>query len=162
CGIKYTIIEGFKEKGYRKIVFGDLEDVDAFMRNPAVDEVAGSLDTFDGYFTMQGLVAELKEEADIPKCGAILTYTGIVREITGEETTEYMDFKDNELIDAVTREIENTILAIPGIRGAKLYHRRGRLYAGDDVLYVAIAASHRKEGFDAMMEAINEFKAKLH
>ncbi len=161
-GIKYTIIEGFKEKEYKKVVLGDLDVDECLLRDPSVDDVIGALSSFDDYYTMQGLVGELQEEADMPRTGAILTYSGIVREFTGEERTEYMEFDDFELIDTASEEIRNNILKIPGIRGAKLHHCRGRLYAGDDVLYIAIASSHRKEGFKALMEAIDEFKKKLH
>jgi len=161
-GIKYTIIEGFKEKGYKKIVIGDLESDDCLLRNPAVQEVLDSLEAFDDYYTMQGLVRELREEADISRTGAIFTYTGVVREFTGDEKTEYMEFEDFELLNAVTERLTAKIAQTPGVRGVKLHHCRGRLYAGDDVLYIAVASSHRQEGFKTVMDAIDEFKEKLH
>jgi len=155
CGMKYAIIEGFKEKTYGKIVLGDLEIERALMRNPTVDEVAASLGKFDDYHTMQSLVCELEEEADKARTGAILTYTGIVREITGEEKTGYMDFEDSRLLDTVAADIARKMAQVPGVRGAKLYHRKGRLYAGEDILYIAVASSHREEGFKAMMDAVD-------
>lgn len=162
AGMKYVIIEGFKGYNFNKVILGDLEAENCILRNPSVEEVIESLDEFDDHYTMQGLVKELKDEADIPKTGCYLHFNGIVREITGDERTEYMDFSDYEYIDRKIAEIKSDMEKVPGIQGVRFYHSRGRLYAGDDVTYIAVAASHRQEAFKAMMDAIDRLKSELH
>lgn len=161
-GMKYVIIEGFKNNNFKKIIIGDLEAENCMIRNPTVEEVIKSLDKFDDYYTMQGLVNELKEDVEIPKTGCYLHFNGIVRGFTGEEETKYMDFTDYEYIDIISAEIQKDMEKVPGVLGVRFHHNKGRLYAGDDVTYIAIAASHRQEAFKAMMDAIDRLKAELH
>jgi len=161
-GIRYAIVDGFKSHKFKKIILGDLEVENCILRNPSVQDVIDSLDDFDDHYTMQGLVKELKEEVDIPKTGCYLHFNGIVREFTGDERTEYMDFTDYEYIDRISAEIQKDMEKVPGVLGVRFFHSKGRLYAGDDVTYIAVAASHRQEAFKAMMDAIDRLKADLH
>lgn len=161
-GISCAIVMGFNDLGYKKIIFGDSEGKNCILRDPDADEIIESLEKFDDHYTMQGLVRELKEEVDVPKTGCYLHFNGIVREITGDEKTEYMDFPDYEYIDRTIEDIREDMEKVPGVLGVRFYHNKGKLYAGDDVTYIAVAASHRQEAFKAMMDAIDRLKADLH
>ena len=161
-GIDYAIILGFNELNYKKATFGDLNAQSGILKDPSADEIIEALDKFDDHYTMQGLVKELKDEVDIPRTGCYLHFNGIVREITGNERTEYMDFFDYEYIDRIIEDIRKDMEKVPGILGVRFYHSKGRLYAGDDVTYIAVAASHRQEAFKAVMDAIDRLKADLH
>ena len=161
-GIEYVLIEGFKNEGFKKIVKGDLNIENCILRNPSVDKVIDSLELFDDYFTMQGIIKKLKNETDMTHAGAILSFNGIVREYTKEEKTEYMDFYDYNKIDEIIKDIENEVKEVPGIKGVKFHHNKGRLYAGGDLTYLAIISSHRQEAFSAMMKAIDRLKSELH
>jgi molybdopterin-guanine dinucleotide biosynthesis protein MobB len=48
-GIDFAIIEGFKDRSFKKIVIGDLQVEGCILRNPAVDDVIASLGRFDTY-----------------------------------------------------------------------------------------------------------------
>jgi molybdopterin-guanine dinucleotide biosynthesis protein MobB len=48
-GMDYCIIEGFKDRPFKKIVIGDLQTEGCILRNPAVEDVVGSIDRFDMY-----------------------------------------------------------------------------------------------------------------
>jgi len=48
-GIDYCIIEGFKNRSFKKIVIGDLQAEGCILRNPAVEDVVASVDRFDTY-----------------------------------------------------------------------------------------------------------------
>ncbi|MDD4127165.1 MAG: molybdopterin-guanine dinucleotide biosynthesis protein B [Methanomicrobium sp.] len=161
-GIEYTIIEGFKDEGFKKIVKGDLEIKNCIMHDPSVDEVLSSLDKFDDYFTMQGIIKKLKSETDMSYAGAVLSFNGIVREISDKEKTTHIDFFDSQKIEDIIKDIETEVKGVPGILNAKFYHNKGRLYSGDDLTYLAIIASHRQEAFFAMMRAIDRLKTELH
>jgi len=48
-GMDYVVIEGFKERHFKKIVIGDLQIERCILRNPAVKDVVSSVDQFDTY-----------------------------------------------------------------------------------------------------------------
>lgn len=48
-GIEYAIIEGFKDRPFKKIVVGDLQIEGCILRNPAVEEIVASVERFDTY-----------------------------------------------------------------------------------------------------------------
>jgi molybdopterin synthase catalytic subunit len=159
-GMDYTIIEGFKKQPFPKVILGDLELEGAVLHNPEPENVIDSIDAFEDFYTLQGLVHELKKEHDVSRAGAILTFNGIVREWTGDTQTEYMDFDDD--IEGLLSDIKDEIAQVPGILGVRFYHRKGRLYAGDDITYIAILAAHRQEAFAAASNAIDRLKRELH
>lgn len=160
AGIEYCIIEGFKTVPFPRIVIGDLESSDIVLRDPTPAEVVAHLKEFEEYYTMQGIVRELKRSYPLERAGAILTFNGIVRELTGEERTDHMDFSPE--VDAIVEELERKAEETPGIIGARFYHRKGRLYAGEDITYFAVLAEHRQEAFAAMSHAIDDLKSRVH
>jgi len=48
-GMKYCVIEGYKQRSYAKIVIGNLETDRCVMSNPTTDEVITSLHLFDDF-----------------------------------------------------------------------------------------------------------------
>jgi len=48
-GIDFTIIEGFKQKPFPKIVIGNLTIDNCILKNPDISEVVASLDHFSDY-----------------------------------------------------------------------------------------------------------------
>jgi molybdopterin-guanine dinucleotide biosynthesis protein MobB len=48
-GMDFVIIEGFKQRSFKKIVIGDLQAEGCILRNPAVDDVVASIGRFDTY-----------------------------------------------------------------------------------------------------------------
>ena len=48
-GINFTVIEGFKQKAFPRIVIGDLETDHCVLRNPSPDEVLVTLNAFENY-----------------------------------------------------------------------------------------------------------------
>ena len=45
-GMNFTVIEGFKQRAFPRIVIGDLETDQCILTNPCPDEVLASLDAF--------------------------------------------------------------------------------------------------------------------
>jgi molybdopterin synthase catalytic subunit len=144
AGVRYAILEGFKARVFPRIVIGDLECEKTLLRDPSVDEVIGSLDDFEDYYTMEGLVRELRHDCGVSHAGSILTFSGIIREQTDEERT------DNDLTERVQGEIES----LPGILGARVYHRR-------DIVHIAILAEEGQEAFAAAVSAIERLRQEL-
>lgn len=162
AGIEYAIIEGFKDEGFKKIVLGELELDNVIMKNPDVDEIINSLEKFDDYYTMQGIIKKIKSETDMPHAGAILSFNGIVREYTKDTRTTHLDFNDKKSVEKIISDIENEVKEVPGVLNAKFHHSTGRINAGGDLTYLVIISSHRQEAFLAMMNAIDRLKAELH
>jgi molybdopterin-guanine dinucleotide biosynthesis protein MobB len=48
-GMDFVVIEGFKNRSFKKIVIGDLQAEGCILRNPAVEDVVASVDRFDTY-----------------------------------------------------------------------------------------------------------------
>ncbi len=160
AGVEYAILEGFKSRPFPRVVIGDLESENVVLRDPTVDETIAALARFEDYYTIEGLVRELRRECGVSHAGAVLTFNGLVREWTGTERTEYLEF--DETVDALTESILQEMEAVPGIIGARFHHRKGRLYAGEDITYLAILAEHRQEAFAAASNAIDRLKQELH
>lgn len=160
AGIDYAILEGFKSRPFPRIVIGDLESENVVLRDPTIDEVIAALPEFEDYYTIEGLVQELKRAYGVSHAGAILTFNGIVREWTGTERTEYLEF--DETVDTLVESIQKEMESVPGIIGARFHHRKGRLYAGEDITYIAILAEHRQEAFAAARNAVDRLKRELH
>jgi molybdopterin-guanine dinucleotide biosynthesis protein len=48
-GMDFVIIEGFKQRSFKKIVIGDLQVEGCLLRNPTLDDVVTSIGSFDTY-----------------------------------------------------------------------------------------------------------------
>ena len=48
-GMDFVIIEGFKQRPFKKIVIGDLQVEGCILRNPTTDDVIASIGRFDTY-----------------------------------------------------------------------------------------------------------------
>ena len=160
AGIQFAIVEGFKTVPYPKIVLGDLSSEPCVLRNPTPGDVIASLDRFSDFYTMEGVVRELKRDHDLRRAGAILTFNGIVREWTGDQQTKYLDF-ENE-IDQKIQALKERMEQIDGILGVRFYHKKGRVFPGEGITYIAVLAEHRKEALWAVSEALDELKQDIH
>lgn len=48
-GMDFVIIEGFKQRSFKKIVIGNLQVEGCILHNPTVDDIVASIDRFDTY-----------------------------------------------------------------------------------------------------------------
>lgn len=100
CGIKYAVIEGFKNIPFQKVVIGDL-DVQALMKNPEIKEVISHLSSFDDYYTGEGLVKELGKNPE-----------GIIMMSTGNSS--------HEISPDVCVDIEKETSSLNGVYGVRV------------------------------------------
>jgi len=49
CGIEFVILEGFKDRPFKKIVIGDLQIEGCILRNPTPDDIIAQIGSFDTY-----------------------------------------------------------------------------------------------------------------
>lgn len=106
--------------------------------------------------------AELLAAVRHPHCGAVTLFLGTVRDITGPETTEFLEYEAypamaEKALSVVVNEAQERW---PGVRLA-LAHRLGRLGVGEISVGIAAAAPHRAEAFEACRYVIERLKADV-
>ncbi|MBA1341152.1 MAG: putative molybdopterin synthase [ANME-2 cluster archaeon] len=169
-GMDYAVVEGFKDSRLPKIILGDLELPDEVARlDDAVDladEVLTNLleiiEQQPEYHTLDSLIIKVRQNPGIAEAGAIGSFTGIVRGKTGDMVTKSLEFESyNEVAANKISLIETDLKACEGILDVRIHHRVGRIEAGQDILYIVVAASHRQQLFQALSDAIERVKAEV-
>ena len=169
-GFDFAVVEGFKESNLPKIVLGDLQGVsNVFFRMPENLEMHEEFTAFlvgmilaqPDRYTLEALIKKARNSPSIWKAGAIGTFTGIVRELAGDEKTSRLEFEKYEseaskALDRIRKEIKQK----EGILEVLIHHKTGIIEAGEDIVYIVIAAAHRTELFPALSEAIERIKAE--
>ncbi|KKG12509.1 molybdopterin synthase [Methanosarcina sp. 2.H.A.1B.4] len=169
-GLDFAVVEGFKESNLPKFVLGDLEGVsNVVMRLPENSDIheelraslVGMALAQPDRYTLDALIKKARKNPSIRKAGAIGTFTGIVRELAGEEKTARLEFEKYEpeaskALDKIRDEIKQK----EGILEVLIHHKTGVIEAGEDIVYIVIASAHRTELFPALSEAIERVKAE--
>ncbi|MCC4766596.1 molybdopterin synthase [Methanosarcina sp. DH1] len=167
-GLDFAVVEGFKESNLPKIAIGDLQGVsNVVFRLPAEidmhEELTGSLVGIalaqPDRYTLEALIKKVRKNPAIRKAGAIGTFTGIVRELAGNERTSRLEFEKYEpeaskILDQIREELKQK----EGILEVLIHHKVGVIKAGEDIVYIVVAAAHRAELFSALSEAIERLK----
>lgn len=103
------------------------------------------------------MIDKVKMHRDYSKVGMILCHNGVVRSTSRDGRPV------SELTVQVNRrqlqEIMDDIRQRPGIIEALVEIREGKLYPGEDVMFVVVAGDFRENVFSALMDAINRIKA---
>ena len=94
--------------------------------------------------------------------GCVVTYIGLIRNYSQGKpvlSVEYRHSKKNaeNRLQEIAREAEQRWQ----IDGIAVTHRVGKLKVGEINLVVAVASSHRSEGFAACQYVIDQFKERL-
>jgi molybdopterin synthase catalytic subunit len=93
-----------------------------------------------------------------PGVGAILTYVGTVREFPGGLGLQFESSSD--FLDRL-EEIREMTISTFNVEDVAMVHRTGFLRPAENILLVAVSASHRRAAFDACERIIDEIKV-LH
>ncbi|HNW37609.1 MAG TPA: molybdopterin synthase [Methanosarcina vacuolata] len=169
-GLDFAVVEGFKESNLPKIAIGDLQGVsNVVFRLPAEidmhEELTGSLVGIalaqPDRYTLEALIKKIRKNPSIRKAGAIGTFTGIVRELAENERTSKLEFEKYEpeaskILDQIREELKQK----EGILEVLIHHKVGVIKAGEDIVYIVVAAAHRGELFSALSEAIERIKVE--
>jgi molybdopterin synthase catalytic subunit len=164
-GLDFVVVEGFKESSLPKIAIGDVEARNVVARvtiDATGEELAKIALAQPDRVTLFDLIARMRRNPDIKKAGAIGTFTGIVREIAPGEITKALEF---ESYDVVAKErvaqIERELKQKEGIVDVIIHHKTGRIEAGDDIVFIVVAAGHRQELFPVLRDAIERVKEEV-
>ncbi len=96
-----------------------------------------------------------------PTTGAVVFFTGVVRGLTHQQTTAYLEYEAYPaMAEAKMQQIAAEIRARwPKVEGIALVQRVGRLTVGAPTTLVACAAPHRHDGaFEAARYGIDRLK----
>ena len=167
AGMDFAIVEGFKDSKLPKIALGDVEAPEIVKRldnfeSANIKELVDIILKQPEYHTLDSLLCKLKSSKNIEKAGAIGTFTGIVRAVTDETRTEFLEFEAHgELARKKMDEICLELKEKDGIIEVLMHHRTGIISKSEDIVYIAVAASHREELFPVLREAIERLKVEV-
>ncbi len=167
AGMDFGVIEGFKESTLPKIALGDVDAANIVKRldNPDgadLEELVPIIKEQPEYQTLGSLIKKIRSSLHIEKAGAIGTFTGIVRGRTGDTFTEFLEFEEyggivQEKIDEICADLRQK----EGIVDVLIHHRSGIIKAGEDIVYIVVAAGHREQLFPVLREAIERLKIEV-
>jgi molybdopterin synthase catalytic subunit len=103
--------------------------------------------------------AALTESVRRPGCGGVVLFLGTVRDLTGDEVTEFLDYEAYPgMAERKLAEIEREARQRWPVGEIALVHRLGRLGVGEVSVAVAVSCPHRAEAFEACRYAIDRLK----
>jgi molybdopterin synthase catalytic subunit len=101
----------------------------------------------------------LTESVRRPGCGGVALFLGTVRDLTGDEVTEALEYEAYAgMAEKKLAEVEAETRARWPIGDVALVHRLGRLEVGEVSVAVAVSCPHRAEAFEACRFAIDRIK----
>lgn len=115
-----------------------------------------------GTFNAQDAIDNIKKDPNYTKAGAIALFIGVVRGETFESekveklTIEAYEEKANQVLTKITDELSQK----HGIVNVQIHHLLGEFNVGDDLVYVAVAGSHRTDVFPVLREAVERYKSE--
>lgn len=103
--------------------------------------------------------AELTEGVRKASCGAVVTFLGTVRDITGQEVTVALDYEAHgPMAEARMNQIEAETREKWPVGEFRMIHRLGHLAVGEISVGIAVSCPHRAQAFDACRYAIDRLK----
>jgi molybdenum cofactor synthesis domain-containing protein len=94
--------------------------------------------------------------------GAVVTFSGVVRDHDGGKGVRDLDYEGHPSAKAVIEEVAAAVAGRhQGVRAVAVSHRIGPLAIGDVALACAVAAEHRAEAFAACADLVDDVKARL-
>ncbi len=113
-----------------------------------------------GTISLIDIIDNVKNKESFRKAGAIATFIGVVRgeTVKGEKVQalelEAYEEKANDTLTKICGDLKNR----QGIVDVQIHHLLGNFRVGEDLVYVLVAGSHRKDVFPVLKEAVERYK----
>jgi molybdopterin synthase catalytic subunit len=108
-----------------------------------------------------GLELERLRTAQAGRAGALVSFTGLVRDLNAGERIERMTLEHYPgMTEQALAAIEREALDRWTLTGTLIIHRVGPLRPNDRIVFVAAASDHRKAAFRACEYMIDELKTR--
>ena len=102
---------------------------------------------------------EAEQAVRDPSCGAVITFTGEVRDSARGQNVAALDYEAYaEAAETMMATIAGEIEAEFGVDRIAIIHRTGLLKPGDASVVICVASPHRDEAFRAARHAIERLK----
>ncbi|MCW4054500.1 MAG: molybdenum cofactor biosynthesis protein MoaE [Candidatus Bathyarchaeota archaeon] len=113
-----------------------------------------------GTFSILDLINNTKKSINYEKVGAMVLFVGVTRGETleGEKVQKLKLEAYEEKANEVLTEICNDLAKKSGIVDVQIHHLLGEFDVGEEMVYVLVAGSHRKELFPVLREAVERYK----
>ncbi|WP_342305650.1 molybdopterin synthase [Methanolobus sp. ZRKC5] len=167
-GADFAVVEGAKNSELPKIFLGDVEGSDdvsnILVQLPvrsdwAIDALVQVILDQAEWLTLDSLINKVRSNADIRLSGGIATFTGIVRRVNDDLETTAIDFEKYEgVADRAIEKICYDLKEKDAIIDVLIHHKTGLIKSGEDIVYIVVAAAHRKELFETLVEALERIK----
>jgi len=117
-----------------------------------------------GSINVNDVIDSIKRRDDFSSVGAIGLFIGVVRGEVSEGggmkveklTLETYEEKADEVLGNICDELSHR----SGVVDVQIHHLTGDFNVGDDLVYVAVAGSHREQVFSVLQEAIERYKSE--
>ncbi len=106
-------------------------------------------------------IAAIYEWAVRPDCGAVVLFSGTVRDhAEGRTDVTSLDYEayDEAALPAFQKIVQETRQRFPDARRIAIIHRTGRVDLSESSVVVAVSSPHRPVAFDAARFAIDALK----
>ena len=106
-------------------------------------------------------VAKIYEWAVRPDCGAVVLFSGTVRDhADGRSDVTSLEYEayEDAVIPSFKKIADETRVRFPEARRIAILHRTGLLALGESSVLVAVSSGHRPVAFDAARFAIDALK----
>jgi len=115
-----------------------------------------------GSFTAQDVIENIKKNPDFSKAGAIGLFIGVVRgDAPDGQLVEKLQLEAyEEKANLVLKKICDDLTKKPEIVDVQIHHLLGEFKVGDELVYVAVAGSHRQSIFPVLREAVERYKSE--
>lgn len=113
-----------------------------------------------GTFSLFDAIKNAKNQQGFQKVGAITLFIGVVRgeTVKGAKTQklelEAYEEKANETLANICEDLEKE----QGIVNVQIHHLLGEFSVGDELVYVLVAGSHRKNVLPVLGKAVERYK----
>ncbi len=126
-----------------------------------------SSDTWVGLTTDQLPVAAAYDWAVLPRCGAVVLFSGTVRDHAVDDggvlrsDVVHLDYEsyEEQCLVVFAKIVSEVRVRWPDTGRIALLHRLGRIDLGESSVVAVVSAPHRPEGFEAARYAIDALKA---
>ena len=115
-----------------------------------------------GEVSLQDLIKYIRKNENFDKCGAIATFTGIVKGYTkdGKKVEKIEIQAYEELAIKSLEKISEELRSKPGIVDVLIYHLIGTFSVGEILVYVVVAGISRGVVFSTLKEAVKRYKSE--
>ena len=100
--------------------------------------------------------------SDVAGAGAVIDFWGVVRPTEDGREIEGIDYDaHHEMAEHQLKRIAEQAAERFELKRVIIHHRTGFIAAGEASLFLRVASSHRREGFQASQWIVDELKKKI-